>query len=76
MLALITGAFGGLGSEVASSLEAAGHQVIRLGRADADLSALRSVSQLIARLRSRQPIGLLINNAAIAGRREMTIDGF
>ncbi|HKZ21215.1 MAG TPA: SDR family NAD(P)-dependent oxidoreductase [Acidimicrobiia bacterium] len=76
MLALITGAFGGLGGEVARSLEAAGHQVIRLGRADADLSALRSVSQLIARLRSRQPIDLLINNAATAGRREMTIDGF
>ena len=76
MLALITGAFGGLGSEVATSLEAAGHQVIRLGRADADLSTLESVAQLIDRLRSRQQIDLLINNAATAGRQRMTVDGF
>jgi NAD(P)-dependent dehydrogenase (short-subunit alcohol dehydrogenase family) len=76
VLALITGAFGGLGTEVANILEAAGHQVIRLGRADADLSTMESVSQLIARLRARQPIDLLVNNAATAGRREMTIDGF
>jgi NAD(P)-dependent dehydrogenase (short-subunit alcohol dehydrogenase family) len=76
VLALITGAFGGLGTEVANILEAAGHQVIRLGRADADLSTMESVSLLIARLRSRQPIDLLINNAATAGRHGMTIDGF
>lgn len=76
MLALITGAFGGLGSEVATSLEAAGHQVIRLGRADGDLSTLESVAQLIDRFRSRPQIDLLINNAATAGRRGITINGF
>ena len=77
MTALITGAFGGLGSEVATSLEVAGHQVIRLGRADGDLSKLASVAQLIDRFRSRhERVDLLINNAATAGRRGLTIDGF
>ncbi|MGH8957133.1 MAG: SDR family NAD(P)-dependent oxidoreductase [Acidimicrobiia bacterium] len=77
MIAAITGAGGGIGSEVAKSLEAAGHQVVQLGRSDGDLSALASVADLVGRLRSRyERIDLLINNAAIAGQRGVTVDGF
>ena len=77
MIALITGALGGIGSEVAKTLETAGHGVIRLGRADADLSKLASVASLVSQFRSRhERIDLLINNAATAGRRGVTIDGF
>ncbi|MGH8926074.1 MAG: SDR family NAD(P)-dependent oxidoreductase [Acidimicrobiia bacterium] len=75
MIALITGARGGIGSEVTTSLLAAGHEVIALGRAEGDLSSLVSVAALADQLRSR-PVDLLINNAGIAGKRGITSDGF
>ena len=54
-----------------------GHEVIGLGRAECDLSVLASVAALTRRLRSQhRTIDLLINNAAVAGRRGVTGDGF
>ena len=54
-----------------------GHEVIGLGRAECDLSDLASVAALTRRLRSQHKnIDLLINNAAVAGRRGITADGF
>lgn len=77
MIAVVTGAKGGIGSEVTRSLGAMGHEVIGLGRAECDLSVLASVAALTRRLRSQhKTIDLLINNAAVAGRRGVTGDGF
>jgi retinol dehydrogenase-12 len=54
-----------------------GHEVIGLGRAQCDLSDLASVAALTRRLRSQHKnIDLLINNAAVAGQRGVTGDGF
>jgi NAD(P)-dependent dehydrogenase (short-subunit alcohol dehydrogenase family) len=54
-----------------------GHEVIGLGRAECDLADLASVADFTKRLRSlHENIDLLINNAAVAGRRGITADGF
>ena len=77
VIAVVTGAKGGIGSAVTRSLAAMGHHVVAVGRLDCDLSNLAAVAALTRRLRSQHNrIDLLINNAAVAGRRGVTADGF
>ena len=76
---LITGATAGLGRALAEELEAAGANVLRHGRADADLASLDEVREYARWIESENHrLDVLVNNAGIgmAGPREESRDGY
>ena len=92
MIAAILGASGGIGYEVGRALQAGGHQLILIGRdrsryrelltsddhfVECELAVLASVATAAETITRKFPqLDLLINNAGMAGRRGVTIDGF
>ncbi|MCA1735637.1 MAG: SDR family NAD(P)-dependent oxidoreductase [Actinobacteria bacterium] len=92
MIAAITGASSGIGYEVARALQDGGHQLVVIGRdparhaailkgddvfVECELAVSASVTAAAETIKRRFPqLDLLINNAGVAGRRGLTIDGF
>ena len=76
---LITGATAGLGRALADELEATGANVIRHGRADADLASLDEVRAYARHVEwEHERLDVLVNNAGIgmAGPRAESEDGY
>lgn len=92
MIVAITGASSGIGYEVARALQGADNRLVLIGRDESryegicrpedifvgcDLSSLASVAAAAKAVMDKFPtIDLLINNAGLAGRRGVTVDGF